>query len=120
MPAKTKKSRSTRTTSKTDFRTRIIARLVIRHRQLKQESSTLYDANKVASLNAYLGNVSFAAICQLEDNDYKLPSYFVIPPPIDAAHYIVAKDLLNYLALSEFDPDVLPEIRWHRGTQNLK
>jgi hypothetical protein len=94
-----------------------MARLVLRHRQLKHESSTLYDTDKVASLEAYLGSVSFAVTCQLEDNDYKLPSFFVIPPPIVAAHYIVAKDLLNYLALSEFDTDVLPEIRWHRGTR---
>jgi hypothetical protein len=95
----------------------IMARLLIRHRQLKQQISALYDANKVASLDASLGHVSFNVALQLDDNNHKLPSYFEIPRPVDATHYIVAKDLLTYLVWTEFDSATLPEIRWDRNIE---
>jgi hypothetical protein len=64
-------------------------------------------------LDAYLDRVFDCVAWQIARNRDTLPAYFLLPPPIDAAHWNAAQDILTDFVICEFDSAPLPEIRFH-------
>jgi hypothetical protein len=67
----------------------------------------------------YIDRVFNCVAWQIASNGDKLPAYFVIPPPSDAAQLEDVHDILTDFCMFEFDNARLPEIHY-QGVPHTK
>jgi len=64
------------------------------------------------ALDAYLDRVTDAVAWQIVRNGDRLPACLLLPPPLDAAHWNTAQDILADFCVCSFGGAPLPEIRF--------